>query len=111
MNSIKKLGFSLACVLITASSFCQNDAAMQKAFSESYTHEYNKRYSDAIAVLSKFNSERSYEVHLRLGWLYYLNKNYGQSQAFYGKAAAEKPYAVEAKLGLVKPLSVLENWD
>jgi tetratricopeptide (TPR) repeat protein len=89
----------------------QNDAALQKAFSESYTQEYYKKYPEAIAALNKVNDEGSYEVNLRLGWLYYQNKNYTQSEANYQKAVSLKPYSIEAKLGLVKPLSVLESWD
>jgi tetratricopeptide (TPR) repeat protein len=89
----------------------QSDAAMQNDFSESYTLEYNKKYTEAIAVLTKYKSENSYELCVRLGWLQYSNKNYTQSQVYYQKAIALKPYSVEAKLGLVKPLSALESWD
>ncbi len=87
----------------------QND--MQKAFSESYTKEYKKEYTGAIAELTKVYDEKSYEINLRLGWLHYENKSYAQSQSHYQKAVNLKPYAIEAKLGLVKPLAVLESWD
>lgn len=89
----------------------QNDAAMQKAFSESYGFEYNKKYTEAIASLAKIAADDSYEVNLRLGWLHYQNKNYTQSVKNYQRATELKPYSVEAKLGLVKPLTELESWD
>jgi tetratricopeptide (TPR) repeat protein len=89
----------------------QNQADLQKAFSDSYTQEYNKKYSEAIATLTKVYDADSYELNLRLGWLHYENKNYTQSQNYYQSAVKQKPYSVEAKLGLVKPLSALESWD
>ena len=103
----------LVAIIATASfhATAQNEGALQKAFSDSYTQEYYKKYPEAIAIVSKVNSDENYETNLRLGWLNYLNKNYTQSEAHYQKAVSLKPYSVEAKLGLVKPLSVLESWD
>lgn len=109
MSILKNTCIALTLMLSTP-LFAQTDA-LQKAFSESYTQEYNKKYSEAIATLNKVNSDNNYETNLRLGWLHYSNKNYPQSQAFYQKAAQLKPYSVEARLGLVKPLSALESWD
>jgi tetratricopeptide (TPR) repeat protein len=111
MSILKQSFFTAIIVLLCISAQAQNDAALQKAFSESYTQEYYKKYTEAIATISKVNSDDNYETNLRLGWLYYLNKNYTQSQASYQKAVSLKPYSVEAKLGLVKPLSTLESWD
>jgi len=110
--SILKQTILLAITAIASfSAVAQNEAGLQKAFSDSYTQEYYKKYPEAIATISKVNSDENYETNLRLGWLHYLNKNYTQSQANYQKAVDLKPYSVEAKLGLVKPLSVLESWD
>jgi len=111
MQVLKQTIFTAIIALLFVSANAQNEAAMQKAFSDSYTQEYYKKYTEAIATISKVNSDDNYETNLRLGWLYYLNKNYTQSQANYQKAVTLKPYSVEAKLGLVKPLSVLESWD
>jgi len=111
MEILRRQLFAAAIMVLGFTSFAQNDAALQKAFKESYTQEYNKQYGDAIATLTKVYNENSYELNLRLGWLYYQNKNYPQSQSYYQKAVALKPYAVEAKLGLVQPLSSLESWD
>lgn len=104
----KFTAIALACISLTAQA--QTDA-LQKAFSESYTQEYNKKYSDAITTLTKVYQENSYETNLRLGWLQYSNKNYTASRSYYEKATNLKPYSIEAKLGLVKPLAALEAWD
>ena len=57
-----------AAILFQATvSMAQNDAALQSVFSESYTLEYNKKFSEAIALLKKNYNEKSYELNLRLG--------------------------------------------
>ncbi len=89
----------------------QSQSELQKAFADSYIQEYNKKYPEAIATLTKVYVADSYELNLRLGWLHYSNKNYAQSENFYQLAVKQKPYSVEAKLGLVKPLSALESLD
>lgn len=102
----------MACfVLPTFFVAAQSQAELQKAFSDSYTQEYNKKYSEAINTLTKLYDANNYELNLRLGWLCYENKNYTQSQTYYQAAVKEKPYSIEARLGLVKPLSALESWD
>jgi tetratricopeptide (TPR) repeat protein len=106
-NSITAAAFLIA----SFASQAQGEAALQKAFSESYTQEYYKKYVEAIATINKIHSEQNYETNLRLGWLYYLSKNYSQSQMFYAKAVELKPYSLEAKLGYVKPLAAIESWD
>ena len=111
MEILRKLTTTTLLVALFTGASAQNEAAMQKAFSDSYTQEYYKKYPEAIASLSKVHSDDSYETNLRLGWLNYLNKSYSQSQAYYQKAVALKPYSIEAKLGLSKPLSAVENWD
>ncbi len=109
--SVLKNTCMAAALALSLPVFAQNDNALQKAFSDSYTQEYNKKYTEAIATLNKVNSDNSYETNLRLGWLHYNNKNYPQSQLHYQKAVQLKPYSLEARLGLVKPLSALESWD
>ena len=111
MEILKKVLFIGAILMSTDFSYAQNEAKLQKAFSDSYNQEYSKKYSDAINSINSYYNENSYEINLRLGWLEYLNKNYNQSLNYYQKALNLKPYAVEAKLGIVKPLSVLEYWD
>ncbi len=111
MQILRQTIFTAIITLLFINANAQNAAALQKAFSESYTQEYNKKYAEAIAAIAKVNSDDNYETNLRLGWLYYSNKNYTQSQTHYQKAVSLKPYSLEAKLGLVKPLSALESWD
>jgi tetratricopeptide (TPR) repeat protein len=112
MEILKKLAAAITIISVClTTATAQNDASLQKAFSDSYTQEYYKKYPEAIATLGKVHSVESYETNLRLGWLNYLNKSYTQSQAYYQKAVALKPYSIEAKLGLCKPLSAVENWD
>ncbi len=111
MQILKQTFIVAIIAILSFNAAAQNEAALQKAFSESYTQEYYKKYPEAIATMSKVSDENNYETNLRLGWLNYLNKNYTQSQAHYQKAIDLKPYSVEAKLGIVKPLSVLESWD
>lgn len=111
MEILKKIICFSALLLLTDYSFAQNETKLQKAFSDSYTQEYAKKYGEAISSISSFYNEDSYEINIRLGWLEYMNKNYAQSLSYYQKAVSLKPYSVEAKLGIVKPLSALENWD
>lgn len=100
-----------AMLFIGSTSFAQQDAALQQAFKESYAAETDGKYAAAIQPLMKVNSEKSYEINLRLGWLLFLQKNYTTSRDHYRKAAGLKPYSVEARLGLAKPLAALESWD
>lgn len=89
----------------------QTDAALQKAFKNSYADEYKKNYTAAISDIIPFYAEGSYELNIRLGWLNYLNKNYTASQSYYQKAINLKPNAIEARFGYIKPLSFLESWN
>lgn len=110
MQILKRFTIVLFITSLCSAAEAQTDAASQKAFSTSYANEYNKKYADAILALNKLN-EDTYEVNLRLGWLYYVNKDYTKSISHYDKAIAQMPYAIEARLGVIKPLSVTESWD
>jgi len=90
-------------------SFAQTNQS--KAFTESYTFEYNKDYGNAISALDKVYKVDSYEINLRLGWLTYLNGDYPKSQAFYKTAIKLQPKSIEAKLGYVYPTSAMQNWE
>ena len=98
-------------MMFGGSMFAQQDALLQKAFSESYTYESEGKYAAATQPLMKYYSEKSYELNLRIGWLNYLQKNHTASRDYYRKAASLKPYSVEARLGLAKPLAALESID
>lgn len=81
------------------------------AFSKSYSLEAVGNYAKAIEELNQVYDENSYELNLRLGWLYYNLGNYFESKKKYEKAVAMMPYATEAKLGYVLPVSAMGNWD
>ncbi len=101
----------ITAVIMLSAFLAQAQSELLKAFTDSYTQEYNKKYPEAIASLTKVYNADNYELNLRLGWLHYSNKNYAQSEIFYQLAVKQKPYSVEAKLGLVKPLSAVESLD
>jgi tetratricopeptide (TPR) repeat protein len=111
MHTLKKTICTATLLICLYAAKAQNELTLQKAFSESYTQEYNRKYSDAISVLSIVYKEDSYELNLRLGWLAYMNKNYTLSQSYYQKAVNLKPYSIEGKLGMIKPLAALESYD
>lgn len=113
METLKNIiQLSALILLISVSGWAQqSDKILQKAFSESYQLEKSKSYAAAIEVLKNVYSESSYEINLRLGWLYHLNNENSNSVTHYQKAVNLRPLAIEAKLGIVKPLSVQEKWD
>lgn len=111
MDILKKIMGVIVLAALAVPALAQNEAALQTAFKNSYAAEYNKKYADAIAALTAVYEEKSYEINLRLGWLFYLNKDYPKSQGYYQKAVSLKPYSVEAKLGLVQPLAALGSTD
>lgn len=111
MEILKRTMITAVIMLTAFFVQAQSQSELQKAFTDSYTQEYNKKYPEAIASLTKVYNADNYELNLRLGWLHYSNKNYVQSENFYQLAVKQKPYSIEAKLGLVKPLSAVESLD
>ena len=84
---------------------------IQKAFTASYTEEGNGSYTNAINQMKSVYDDKSYEINLRLGWLYYSAGMHQEAMNAYQKAINILPYSVEAKLGYVLPASTLGNWD
>jgi len=82
-----------------------------KAFEKSYTLEAAQKYTEAISTLKAVYEVNSYELNLRLGWLYYLAADYKTSIFYYKKAVEIYPQSTEAKLGYVYPLSAIYSWD
>ena len=111
METLKKIIIAILLINMFDVALAQTDAAQQKAFSASYIAESSYNYTEAINQINNVFQEQSYEMNLRLGWLYYLAKNYTNAIKHYEKACTLKPYAIEAKFGLIKPLAVLESWD
>lgn len=81
------------------------------AFKKSYEYENNDNYKGAIDQLKSVYDAESYEINLRLGWLFYQSGNFKESIDYYQKAINLKPYAIEPKLGLVLPYSSMGKWD
>ena len=99
----------LLTLLITTSMLSAQD--LQTAFSNSYTHEYKEEYELAIEKLIDVYYSDSYDLNLRLGWLYHLNGEQIKSVKYYEYAIEIMPYSIEAKLGLVYPLDVIGSWS
>lgn len=102
----------LAVIMMTKSGFAQdNSAALQEAFSSSYTLEKSVDYTKASEALKKMYDEKSYEINLRLGWLTYMGGNFTEACAYYQKAINLMPYGIEARFGYINPAAALGNWD
>lgn len=89
----------------------QDYKSLQDAFETSYAYETSLNYTKAIDALRKVYDEQSYEINIRLGWLYYKSGDHTESVAYYTKAIELKPYSIEARLGYVLPASTLGNWN
>jgi tetratricopeptide (TPR) repeat protein len=104
----------LFCIGIIACSIQQTIAQTDKtatAFSSSYDKETKKDYTSAIAAIQGVYDAKSYEINLRLGWLYYEAGQYKESIGSYKIAIDLMPYSIEAKLGYVYPAAALGNMD
>ena len=107
-NNMKHIVISIA-LAICFGTYAQD--TQKSAFAKSYQYEYDADYSSAINELTAIYESTSYEINLRLGWLYYLHKDYLKSQLYYKKARDLKPQSIEAMFGYVYPIAALENWD
>lgn len=113
MEFLKQKKWFLACLwtMCISASVAQDLTVMKDAFTLSYTYEDSKEYSKAITEILGVYNAASYEVNIRLGWLYYENGSYTTSAQYYAKAIVLMPYSIEARLGYVKPQKALGNWD
>lgn len=89
----------------------QTEDKVVSAFSKSYEYEYGYNYAKAIESLNAVYVPESYELNLRLGWLWYMNADYVKSQSYYKKAASMESSSIEARMGYINATAVLENWD
>ena len=114
-NSMKIIVLAIFSFAWSLNAMAQLDtskqAAIRVAFEESYFSERGKLYSKAIKSMNSIYDAKSYEINLRLGYLYYQNAQYLESGKCYKKAVGLKPGSVEAKFGYVLPLAALSNWD
>lgn len=111
MEFLKKLSLSIGLFLWVAGVDAQNYTKIEEAFSQSYTSENAGEYDRAIDAMRKVYDDKSYNINVRLGWLYYLSGRFTDGVAYYQKAIRLMPQSVEARLGLVYPASALGNWE
>lgn len=91
-------------------SFSPKAQNAEAAFTKSYAFEYDTQYAKAITALLEAG-EDTYEINLRLGWLYYSSKDYAKSETYYKKAISMETGSIEARFGLALPLSAQGNWN
>jgi len=110
MNLLKK-SLAIGIVLISLNSVAQSNKPLVAVFKQSYEYEASKNYEAAVNVINSLYSESSYEINLRLGWLYYLSGKYKESVTYYQKASTLMPAATEPMWGAINSLAKLENWN
>ncbi len=112
MEFLRKSLWMLVFSLVVNAAFSQvNQAALQAAFSKSYTLEKGGDFSTAMDPLKKVYDESSYELNLRLGWLNYNAGLFDESVIFYSRAQKLKSYSEEARFGLIMPMAALGKWN
>ncbi|TVP98657.1 MAG: tetratricopeptide repeat protein [Balneolaceae bacterium] len=99
-----------ALILITVTPANAQETLIS-AFRASYEAENEGGLELAIEHLQQVYESSSYELNLRLGWLYYQKGNMDESIRLYRRAVDLRPYAVEPKLGLAYPYSAMAMWD
>ncbi|MBK8983801.1 MAG: tetratricopeptide repeat protein [Ignavibacteria bacterium] len=100
-----------AAFLINANSLYSQSDPVIEAFSKSLKSETILDYTQAVKDIQEVYVADSYEMNLRLGWLYYKAANYNESMNYYQKAIDLMPYSIEAKLGYNLPASAADLWD
>ena len=111
---MKKLTLAISFTLIAFMGKAQEISEKQTAaFEASYAAETGKEYDKAISAL-KANyvyNEKSYEINLRLGWLYYEKGDNANSEVFYKLACIINPGSIEALIGYANPVAAAQNWS
>ncbi len=108
MEFLKKLPAIILLLIVTGT--IAQDTKLQSAFEKSYEFETNKKYDESISSLISAYDADSYEVNIRLGWLYYLASKNKESVDYYRKAIKLMPVATEPLWAIVTPLAALEQW-
>ena len=85
--------------------------SVKSAFELNYLFDKAGHHQIAIDKLLEVYDAKSYEINLRLGFLYYVSALYRQSASYYKIAVNLKPNSIEAKLGYALPLAALASWD
>src|ERR1035437_1754892 len=100
MKTLKNILIGTLLFISINSTFAQTEKIIM-AFSKSYTEETKADYVGAIMTIKDVYDAKSYELNLRLGWLYYEAGQNKESMAFYQLAMNLTPNSIEAKLGVV----------
>lgn len=110
---MKFLKTTLLCIVTLAATHvkAQNNKELMTAFSLSYDYESIQKYEAALNTLNTVYSAKSYEVNLRMGWLYYLAGKHKESVSYYQNSIKLMPAATEPRWAIINPLSKLENWN
>ncbi|SHF45641.1 Tetratricopeptide repeat-containing protein [Mariniphaga anaerophila] len=112
MEFLKIKAVFLILFLSTSSAWSQTaQEALEKAFAQSYKLEKEKDFLASANELETVYDQSSYEINLRLGWLYYNAGQFDKSITFYSTAQKLKPYSEEARFGLILPLAAQGKWD
>jgi tetratricopeptide (TPR) repeat protein len=111
MKKIKSIIIASALILMSAGNAFSQSAATADAFSKSYQDETKSDFKGAIDALKPVYDKSSYELNLRMGWLYYKAGSYKESQNYYQLAINLKPNAIEAKFGYAYPAYALGNMN
>ncbi len=82
-----------------------------KSFEQSYGLEAAGDFRKAATLLKEVYQEESYEINLRLGWLYYNAGLFDDSKVHYRRALTVLPYSEEARFGIILPLAARGEWD
>lgn len=109
MNLFKKILVNTV-ILISLNSVAQSNKPLVAVFKQSYEYEASKNYEAAINVVNSLYSESSYEINLRLAWLYYLSGKQKESVSYYQKAVGIMPVATEPLWGMVNAYAKQEDW-
>jgi len=109
MEIIKKWGLLILVLSLTSSLIAQTN--ILKAFEKSYENENRGDYKQAAIELASVYQSDSYEINLRIAWLYYGAGNMSLSEKHYLVAMQLKPYAIEPRLGIAYPYTALGKWD
>jgi len=108
-----KIKLSLLIVILVAlPAWAQvNQETLEQSFARSYELEKAKDFLSSAKELKNVYDQSSYEINLRLGWLYYNAGNFSESVNYYTQAQKLKPYSEEARFGLILPKAAQGLWD
>ncbi|MCF8461454.1 MAG: tetratricopeptide repeat protein [Flavobacteriales bacterium] len=106
-----KSSISIVLMTILSMSVFAQAPDLRAAFKKSYANETKGDLPAAIKDLKAVYGEGTYDLNLRLGWLYYSAGLHTESMAYYKKSIDLMPASVEAKFGYVYPAAAVGNWD